>query len=251
MTVNAGQFIRDVEANVEIGVFLHADADVQAVEKQLQQLTGVESITFVSKDDGLDDFGASLGDPSLLAGLKGAENPLPDAYRVQTTDASLVAALTESIRAIPGVEMADYGEELVGRLLRITSYLNKLFVGVSVLLALGAVFLIVTTIRLSVMARLEEIGIMKYLGASDWYIRFPFMLEGMAMGWVGTIVSTTALGLAYSKLATSLQQDAFAFFIRPVTAMEQLAPIYLGLLLLGTLMGGLGSLISVRKFLRV
>ncbi|HAA37352.1 MAG TPA: ABC transporter permease [Firmicutes bacterium] len=251
LTVNAGQFIRDVEANVEIAVFLQAEADVQLVEQQLQQLSGIESITFISKEDGLADFSASLGDPSLLAGLKGADNPLPDAFLVKTTDASLVSELTEKIRSLPGVEMADYGEELVARLLKLTGWLNKLFVGVSILLALGAVFLIITTIRLSVLARQEEIGIMKYLGASDWYIRFPFLLEGMAMGWIGTLASTAALGLAYSRLAASLQQDAFAFFIRPVTAVEQLVPIFLGLLCLGTLMGGLGSVISVRKYLRV
>ncbi|MCR3921230.1 MAG: permease-like cell division protein FtsX [Firmicutes bacterium] len=251
MAVNAGQLIRNVESNVEIGVFLYADADVSAVQKQINSLEGVNSVTFVSKDEGLVTFSNSLGDPALLAGLKGEDNPLPDAYRVKATDTALVAGLAESIRAMPGVEMADYGEELVGRILKITGWLNTLFVGISVLLALGAVFLIVTTIRLSVMARLEEIGIMKYLGASDWYIRFPFLLEGMAMGWVGTLVSTIALGLAYSKLATSLRQDAFAFFIRPVTSVEQLAPIFVGLLLLGTLMGGIGSLISVRKFLRV
>ena len=251
LTVNAGQFIRDVEANVEIAVFLLAEADVQLVEQQLQQLSGIESITFISKEDGLADFSASLGDPSLLAGLKGADNPLPDAFLVKTTDASLVSELTEKIRSLPGVEMADYGEELVARLLKLTGWLNKLFVGVSILLALGAVFLIITTIRLSVLARQEEIGIMKYLGASDWYIRFPFLLEGMAMGWIGTLASPAALGLAYSRLAASLQQDAFAFFIRPVTAVEQLVPIFLGLLCLGTLMGGLGSVISVRKYLRV
>ena len=176
---------------------------------------------------------------------------MPDAFLVKTTDASLVSELTEKIRSLPGVEMADYGEELVARLLKLTGWLNKLFVGVSILLALGAVFLIITTIRLSVLARQEEIGIMKYLGASDWYIRFPFLLEGMAMGRIGTLASTAALGLAYSRLAASLQQDAFAFFIRPVTAVEQLVPIFLGLLCLGTLMGGLGSVISVRKYLRV
>ena len=166
---------------------------------------------------------------------------MPDAFLVKTTDASLVSELTEKIRSLPGVEMADYGEELVARLLKLTGWLNKLFVGVSILLALGAVFLIITTIRLSVLARQEEIGIMKYLGASDWYIRFPFLLEGMAMGWIGTLASTAALGLAYSRLAASLQQDAFAFFIRPVTAVEQLVPIFLGFVMFRNINGWFGQ----------
>ena len=78
------------------------------------------------------------------------------------------------------------------------------------LLALGAVFLIVTTIRLSVMARREEIGIMKYLGASDWFVRFPFLVEGIAMGWLGTIVATAA-GRCLRQSGGHLTQDAFAF----------------------------------------
>ena len=92
---------------------------------------------------------------------------------------------------------------------------------------------------------------MKYLGASDWFIRFPFLLEGVAMGWVGTLFSTASLAFIYRKLAVTLQQDAFAFFLRPVTALDKLLPIFLGLLLLGTLMGGVGSLISIRKYLKV
>ncbi|NLZ94001.1 MAG: ABC transporter permease [Firmicutes bacterium] len=251
LAVNVGQFVTSVEENVEIGVFLQADADAEKIGEQLSNLAGVESIAFVSRDEGLNTLAKSLGDEVLLSGLAGEDNPLPDAYRVKVTDVALVSTLTDSIRTIPGVELADYGEELVNRLLKITNWLNTLFVGISILLALGAIFLIVTTIRLSVLARSEEISIMKYLGASDWFIRFPFLLEGVAMGWVGTLFSTASLAFIYRKLAVTLQQDAFAFFLRPVTALDKLLPIFLGLLLLGTLMGGVGSLISIRKYLKV
>ncbi|NLZ38682.1 MAG: ABC transporter permease [Firmicutes bacterium] len=251
LAVNVGQFVTGVEENVEIGVFLQEGAEAKKVGEQLSALAGVESITFVSKEEGLEILAESLGDAILLSGLAGEDNPLPDAYRVKATDVALVAELTEAIRNIPGVELADYGEDLVNRLLKVTSWLNTLLVGISVLLALGAVFLIVTTIRLSVLARSEEIGIMKYLGASDWFIRFPFLLEGISMGWIGALASTAGLAFIYGKLAATLQQDAFAFFLRPVTALEKLLPIFLGLLLLGTLMGGVGSLISIRKYLKV
>jgi len=111
--------------------------------------------------------------------------------------------------------------------------------------------LIVTTIRLSVVARQDEVGIMKYLGASNSFIRFPFLLEGVVIGWTGTLFAIVALGLGYEQLATSLQQEALTFFIRPVTDPALILPIFGGLLLLGTLMGGIGSIVSVRKFLRV
>ncbi|NLM52804.1 MAG: ABC transporter permease [Firmicutes bacterium] len=251
LAVNVAQVMRDVQSNVEICVFLYDDADQDWLAGELQRLEGVETIRFVSKEEGLAEFGRSLGDAALLAGLQGENNPLPDAFRVTVTDAELVPALAQTMRELEGVEMAEYGEEFVGELLKITGWINRFLVVVGLLLALGAVFLIVTTIRLSLMARREEIGIMKYLGASDWFVRFPFLLEGLAMGWLGNIVAVFVLAVVYGKVASTLQQDAFAFFLRPVTSPEQLLPVFLGLLLLGTCMGGFGSLISLHKFLRV
>lgn len=251
LAVNVGQMMRTIETNLEIAVFLEEGADPAAVSRQLADDALVQSYTFVPKEQGLVEFAQTLGDPAFLAGMEGENNPLPDLFRVRASDAQSVAKLAEEIRAFPGVEMADYGEELVGRLISVTHWLNRLLLGMSSLLALGAVFLIITTIRLSVAARQDEVGIMKYLGASNGFIRFPFLLEGVVIGWTGTLVGTLALGLGYEQIATSLQQEALTFFIQPVTDPARILPIFGGLLLLGTLMGGIGSIISVRKFLRV
>ncbi|MCL5981632.1 MAG: permease-like cell division protein FtsX [Firmicutes bacterium] len=251
VALNAGQMMRTIAENVEIGVFLNQDAEAEAVQSQLESLEGVYGYTFVSKEQGLDEFGQSLGDRELFSGLDGELNPLPDMFRVRAREAALVPSLADEIRALPGVELVDYGEELVARLVGVTRWLNTFFLGISFLLALGAIFLIVTIIRLSVLARQDEIGVMKYLGASNWFIRFPFFLEGMTMGWMGTLAATISLGFAYQRLVSSLQRDALIFFLQPVTDPEKLWPVFAGLLVLGTLMGGLGSLVSVRKFLRV
>jgi cell division transport system permease protein len=251
LAVNAGQMIRNIESNVEISVFLEDGADTDMIRQRLGAHAGVEGYTFVSKEQGLDDFSRTLGDRVLLVGLEGENNPLPDLFRVRVLEAQNVPAIAAELSSYPGVELADYGEELVGRLLQITSWVNTLFLVTSILLAIGAVFLIITTIRLSVLARQDEVGVMKYLGASNWFIRFPFLLEGMAMGWTGTLAATAALGLVYYRLATVLRQDALTFLITPVTDTATLVPVFAGLLLLGTLMGGFGSFISVRRFLRV
>ncbi|NLC51726.1 MAG: FtsX-like permease family protein, partial [Firmicutes bacterium] len=96
-----------------------------------------------------------------------------------------------------------------------------------------------------------EIGIMKYLGASNWFIRFPFLLQGMLIGWFGTLVSVAAVGFSYYQLAAALQRASLGFFLQPVTDAGRILAILGGLLLMGTVMGGMGALISVRKFLRV
>ncbi len=251
LAVNADQMIINIESNVEIGVFLEDGGNIESVRQQLDNHTGIHSYTFVSKEQGLDDFSRSLGDRVLLVGMEGEDNPLPDLFRVRALKAEDVPAIAAEIASSPHVELADYGEELVGRLLTITGWVNTLFLAISMLLALGAILLIITTIRLSVLARQDEISIMKYLGASNWFIRFPFLLEGMTMGWIGTVAAAAALAVLYYRLASSLQQEALTFLIQPVTDTARLLPIFIGLLLLGTLMGGFGSFISVRRFLRV
>ncbi|OEF97052.1 permease-like cell division protein FtsX [Desulfuribacillus alkaliarsenatis] len=251
LAVNADQVLRDIETNVEVAVFLEDGTSPSSIEALLSNHHLVHSFVFVSKAEGLEEFGHKMGDRVLLAGMDGENNPLPDMFRVKVISADEVATLAADARLFPGVEMVDYGEELVGQLLQATNWLKNLLIGISSMLALAAIFLIVTTIRLSVMARQDEVGIMKYLGASNGFIRFPFLLEGMVMGWTGTLVAIAVLGAAYSRFTASLQQDAMIVFIQPVTDIERLLPIFVGLLLLGTLMGGLGSLISVRKFLRV
>lgn len=251
MAVNVNHFIRNLESNVEISVFLGATANIETISGKLDMLDGVEKYTFVSKEQGLEQFSQTLGDKTLLSGLEGENNPLPDMFRVRVTQAELVPLMASEIQTYAGVEVVDYGKELVGRLVQITRWINTLFLVVGTLIALGAVFLIVTIVRLSVLSRQEEVGVMKYLGASNWFIRFPFLLEGMVMGWLGTLFAVLALGLAYYRLASSLQQEALTFFLQPVTDVARIFPIFAGLLVLGTLMGGFGSFVSVRKYLRV
>ncbi|WP_353894389.1 permease-like cell division protein FtsX [Proteinivorax hydrogeniformans] len=251
VTLNVNQFIQDVESNVEISVFLNEGVNASEVEDRISNLEGVVSNTFVSKEDGLEDFAQTMGDPSLLRDLEGENNPLPDLFRVRISDPEKVDGIARVIEGYPEVEMVDYGEELVARLMQITSRLNSIFLIFGVSIALGAVFLIVNIIRLSVVARQDEVSVMKYMGASNGYIRFPFLLEGMVLGWVGTTVAIIVLGLIYGQVASSLTQDALTLLFQPVTDMSRLLPIFVGLIVAGTLMSGFGSFISIRKYLRV
>ncbi|HOB86872.1 MAG TPA: permease-like cell division protein FtsX, partial [Bacillota bacterium] len=235
----------------EMAVFLVEDADQEAIEAQLDGLPGITDYRFVSRDDGLREFARSLNAQSLFKELEGENNPLPDMFRVRAAEAELVPELAQKIEGLAGVESVEYGEELVDMLVRVSRWVNRASLTVSILLAAGAIFLIVTTIRLSVLARQEEVSIMKYLGASDWFVRLPFLLEGMLIGWLGTLVAILVLGAGYFRLAAIFIKEAQLFFLQPVTAAEQLVPIFLGLLILGTLMGGIGSTLSIRRFLKV
>ena len=251
VTTNVNQFIRTLESNVEISVFLEEGVNAGEVENRIRTVEGVAEQTFVSKEEGLENFSRTMGDPTLLRDLEGENNPLPNLIRVRVTAPEQVAVVAEVVEAYPEVELVDYGEELVTRLMLITSRINALFLTLGVLIAFGAVFLIVNIIRLSAVARQEEVVVMKYMGASNGYIRFPFLMEGMVMGWTGTVIAVTVLGIMYSRLSSAFGQDSLILLFQPVTDMERLLPIFLGLMIMGTFMAGFGSLVSIRKYLRV
>jgi cell division transport system permease protein len=251
LTVNVNQFMFNIQSNVEIGVFLKDNIDIQGVENKIAEIPHVVNYSYISKEQGLKDFAKTLGDPTLVKDLEGENNPLPDLIRIRVSDPEKVASVAETLRLYPEVEMVDYGEELVSKVIQITRKLNALFLVLSISIAFGAVFLIVTIIRLSVVARQEEVTVMKYLGASDNYIKFPFLMEGMVMGWIGTILAIIVLALLYSQLVASLKGDALTLLFQPVTDIGRILPIFIGLSVAGTIVGGFGSIISIRKYLRV
>ncbi len=251
VTVNVNQFIHNVGSNLEISVFLYDEVDATNVENGLDHLEGVVSHTFVPKEEGLAVFANTMGDPSLLRELEGENNPLPDLIRVRVTEPQEVAAVAEAIQAYPEVELVDYGSELVTSLMEMTSSLNTVFLVLGISIAFGAVFLIINIIRLSVLARQDEVTIMKYMGASNRYIRFPFLMEGMVIGWVGTLVAIAILVFIYDQFVSYLSQDTLILLFQPVTDMSQLSPIFVGLMVVGTLMSGFASFVSIRKYLRV
>jgi len=249
--INAEQLVQGLEEGVEIGVFLEPEANRSYVENELQNLEGMEGFDFVSREEALKDMSRELGDEAMLEDLQGEYNPLPDTFLVRADRAELVPELTSKISEIEGVESADYGGELLNRVLSLAYILNLAFLVASGLLIAASIYLVVTSIRLSLLTRAEEVGIMKYLGASDWFIRFPFLLEGMIIGFMGALFSVGFLAAGYYYLVDALQQVDLIFLQQPVTSSSELLPVWLGLLATGTLIGGIGSFLSLRRFLKV
>ncbi len=252
LAANANHFMHLIESTVEINVFLEEEADTREVNLELTALRGVEEVRFISKEEGLREMEDSFGERGdLLQGLAGEKNPLPDSFRVQAEEADLVPPLAEKIGYLPGVETVSYGQEYVETLLQVTQWMNVIALLAVLILAAAAMFLIITTIRLSLLARQEEVSIMKYLGASNWFIRGPFLLEGMVIGFIGSCLAVLALSLGYYYLVVVLERLPVLFFVQPVVDVQMLGALLGGLLLIGIFMGGIGSVVSIRKFLKV
>ncbi len=250
--LNTHHVIGDIESKVEISVFLKSDVsprDVEALGTRLQQRPEVAEVRFISKEEALQIVKQDLGDKAdLLAGME-KDNPLPDTYRVRTHHADQVAALAAEVATWPGVEQVRYGQEVVERLLAVTRWARLVGAGAMFFLAGAAVFLIATTIRLSVYARRREISIMKMLGATNWFVRSPFLLEGVILGLTGGLVAVGLTMAGYFPLVSVLE-SALPFF-RLVSERQVLLPVFGGLVLFGLILGTLGSFISVHRFLKV
>lgn len=252
LVLNVQHLTDQVESSVEISVFIDENADEETIKvlgEDIKTMGGVESVTFISRDQALEELKESFGENrDALDGLRD-NNTLPDSYRVKTFNTALVPGIAQELAELEAVEQVRYGSEVVERLMVITNWVRTMGLALVLLLGMAAVFLIGTTIRISVFARQREIGIMKVLGATNWFVRMPFLLEGMFLGLLGGLVSAGVIYYGYVSLVTKI--NASLPFIQLIHDMQIVIYVLSGLVVLGLLIGALGSAISIRRFLKV
>ncbi|MBK5239611.1 permease-like cell division protein FtsX [Clostridium sp.] len=225
--------------------------DKSALERALNDVKGVTDIKYETKAEALEIMKKQFGEDSkeLLAGLE-ENNPLPNAYVVSVEKPEIVTDVVKAATGLSGVEKIKDVRELVDKLIRITDTLKIIGLALFVILISVSLFLIGNTIKLTVYSRKKEIGIMKYVGATDWFIRWPFIIEGMMLGISGAIVSTVGLYYAYrmiyGKFANTLLEFLGFTIINPQFI---LSTVLWQFMLGGLIIGAIGSVISIRKFL--
>ena len=249
--MNMNQLVEALESQVEISVYLKDEAtetEREKVEAALRGMQGIERVAFVSKDEAMERFKERLGDQKFLLDALGEANPLPDAFEVVVRQPDMVKTAADAIAPLDGVEAVKYGQDVVEHLFDMTRLMRLFGVALMALLAGATLFIISNTIRLTVIARRKEIAIMKYVGATDWFIRWPFLLEGIVLGFFGSILAFVALRLTYGMI-TAKVYDTLAFF--PLIPLYPFL-YYVGLVLLlcGMIIGALGSTISLKRLLK-
>lgn len=252
LAINGEVLARSVESQVEIRAFLKGDvtpAQGRALAEQIRRLPDVARAEFVTKQQALERMREQFKEhASLLAGLE-EENPLPDAVEVRLKDAVATQRVADAVKQQPEVDEVKYARDMVQRLLQFTRAINLVGAGLVVLLMLTAVLIISNTIRLTVFARRREIGIMKLVGATDWFIRRPFVLEGILLGTVGAGLAMLAVAASYGWF---FDQVRLGMPFLPLAApTDVLADLAVGLLILGATVGASGSMMSLRRFLKV
>ena len=238
----------------EIEVFLQDDLSSEAldnIEDSVKNNPGVISIMFRSKDQALEIMKADWADESyLLEGLE--ENPLPDSYIIKVNDIVLADKLVNNVKALDGIEEVKYYKDVIDKLLIFAGYIQFAGIVIIGILIFVSIFIISNTIKVAVSSRRREINIMKYVGATNGYIRGPFIMEGVLFGILGAIISIAVVYFGYDYFFKSMNEKLYALFtfylVDPKIIFVDIAIIF------GTIgagIGALGSMISLKRFLNV
>ncbi len=238
----------------EIQIYLEdslTNEDLDNIEYQIKDLEGVLSVVFLSKEQGLEIMKEGWEEESyLLEGLE--ENPLQNSYIIQLRDIKYAEEIVPRLKLIKGVDDVKYYQDIIDKLLTIANYIRFVGIGVIGALVLISIFIISNTIKITVSSRKREISIMKYVGATNGYIRGPFIIEGILFGLMGSILSIAVINYGYEYFFKSVNDKLYllltVYLVSPSMLIKDITIIFMSI---GVGIGALGSIVSLKRFLNV
>ena len=253
ITVNINMFIGNVEDQNVIMVFVDDNAtqdETDELGSNLRGLSNVRDCKFVGKENGFAQLKDEMGDSSVLFdGLD--KNPLPDAYEVSLKDTDKFEDTVKRISELPNVLHVRENRQLANQLAGLRNTVSYISVGMIALLLIVSLFIVANTIRITMDSRRLEINIMKSVGATRWFIRWPFMIEGMMLGVLSGILALLAVWGIYELAGRTLVKSLAGIGMAGVAPFGKYALILLAaFIVLGVLAGAIGSAVSITKYLK-
>lgn len=254
---NLQYMLDQMEDSIGISVFLKGDLTSEDIENMKTTISGLDhvtNVTYISPADALDQLKDQWGaDEDIFIGLDDTNNPLSHSFQVELDQIESQDAVLAELQKIEGVDKVEYGQSLSEMLMSVSNVFQV--AGILVMLVLGviSVMIIINTIRISVMNRRVEINIMKYVGATDWFIRWPFIIEGIIIGLIGAVLPMLVGMPMYGK-TISLFYNHIPFvenFVRFRVVGDVFSFVLPAALIFGILLGVVGSVTSIRKHLQV
>ena len=248
---NIEAVLKDVEQKVEISVFLKDSVTAEQIETLQGEIVGWEEVKqsqFVSKDEALQRLKEDMGEGADVVEDLG-RNPLPASFEISLNDPEEVGKVAQRLEGREYIDEVSYGQEIADRIFQVTSVIRNILVVFLVMLGGVSILLISNTIRLSIYARRKEVEIMKLVGATNWFIRWPFVIEGIVVGTVGAAAALAVVQLGTDFVVERIRENLI-FLSVPFDAISfvQLAIVLLGV---GALIGAAGSGLGLRRFLNV
>lgn len=254
LMLNLNHIANELERDVQIKALIELtaeQADIDTIEEQINEIGGVESVEFLTKEEELENLMDSMGDQGQAWGLYEQDNPLNDAFVVKATDPIDTDQIAAEIETFDHIYRVNYGQEYVDTLFTFNEYARNVGLILIAALLFTAIFLISNTIKITILARKKEIGIMKLVGATNSFIRWPFFIEGTLLGILGSIIPIAIILTGYYYLSQNmvlLQRFDFIKILPFYPFALQVAGLIVSI---GVVIGIWGSLMSVRKFLKV
>lgn len=251
LILNLGKITQEVEKSVNVSVFVSIGTeqkDLKTLKEELEGLNDVQKVAFSSKDEQLEKVQKEMGD--AFDPIKGDENPLYDVYIVQAKSPEDTKQIQQAAQKLAHVEYAEYGGKAADRLIKGSKNARLWALIAGAVLILVAILLIANTIRLTIFSRSEEIQIMRLVGAKNSYIRAPFFLEGAWIGILGAILPVALIVFGYPVFYQKFNPEVLKLGYALVQPHELALPLSLGILTIGIVIGSLGSVFSMRRFLK-
>lgn len=252
LVFNINNMASMLESQVQITVYVKDEVSADKLTElkgQLTKITGVTKVGFTSKEQAMKDFRKRLGEQKELLDSLGDVNPLPNSFAVHVDKPENLKSIAEKIRKLENIESMRFGQEIIEQLFKVTYFIRVGGLVLIVFLTFATLFIISNTIRLTVFARRKEVSLMKYVGATDWFIRWPFLLEGMMLGLIGGVVAFVLIGIVYSIIVEQIHSTLAFMPILPKQPL--LSNVSILIVFLGMTIGATGSFISLKKFLKV
>lgn len=254
-SLNVQNFTKEIEKDLTIVAFVDNDAtqeDIEQIEKDFSHIANIDKYQFKSKKEVKEQMQKeSEVFDTVLSGWDDDESPLKDTFQIKVKEVEAISKTAEKIKKIKNISVVRYGEGMVDKMITAFSSIQKVTYGVVIALVIVTIFLIINTIKLTISARRREIGIMRLVGASNFTIKTPFIIEGMILGLLGSIIPV--LFTTYGYLAFYKHFDGYLFselirLIKPEPFIYQTSLI---VVLIGILVGMVGSASAVKKYLKI
>ena len=253
ITVNVNLFTEMVKSDYDqVEIFLEDSTTVEEAQSMMDEIEtydGVENVQYRTKEDALNIMKKRWGESSYLLDSLG-ENPLPNSLLITVKSLDSAGKVTEQVGSMDGVEDVKYYKETVEKLTKVTNFLQIAALVIMAFLVVVSVVVVANTIKLTVFARAREISIMKYVGATNWFIRGPFLVEGIIIGIFASLVSAGITYLIYSKIVGTFSTQVLTILSAPLVPAGYLSVNLICIFLaMGISIGACGSIISMRRFL--
>lgn len=254
---NVDNFATLIKEDVTIVTFFDNSLTYDEEEEIMTKIKELENVDkdsceYTSKQDIKNNMESEKNEISkILSTWNDSENPLMDTYTLKVKDVEQIKSTVNQIETLKGVESVSYGEGIVEQLVKAFDTVEKVTLVVGIALILVTIFLIINTIKLTIFSRQKEISIMRLVGASNTRIKFPFIIEGVILGIIGSIIPVLVMTYGYQALYQMLKGQLFSPLIRLVHPMPFTIQISLLIVLVGMLVGMIGSARAVRRYIKI